>query len=43
MTVAAWPGRSPTVGTGVTNGVYVSGRSQVVVSGLAVEGSTGDG
>jgi len=43
VTVAAWPGRAPTVGTGLTYGVYISSRSYVSVSGLTVSGTTSDG
>ncbi len=43
VTITAWPGRHPVVGTGVTNGVLVSSRSYVTVSGLLVSGTTGAG
>lgn len=43
VTVTAAPGAQPVVGTGVTNGVYISGRSWITVSGLTISGTTGDG
>ena len=43
VTITAWPGRHPVVGTGATNGVLVSSRSYVTVSYLLVSGSTGAG
>ncbi|HEY3529504.1 MAG TPA: PKD domain-containing protein [Nocardioides sp.] len=43
VTIAAWPGRQPTVGTGKTNGVLLSSRSYVTVSGLRIVGTTGAG
>ncbi|MFZ2013421.1 MAG: PKD domain-containing protein, partial [Nocardioides sp.] len=43
VTITAWPGRHPVVGTGVTNGVLVSSRSYVTISDLLVSGTTGAG
>jgi parallel beta-helix repeat protein len=43
ITITAWPGRSPVIGTGVTYGAYLSTRSYVVVSNLTFTGTTGDG
>jgi parallel beta-helix repeat protein len=43
VTVTAWPGRSPVVGTGVANGAIVSGKSYVVISGLTVADTVQDG
>ncbi len=43
VTVAAWPGRDPTVGVGKINGVLISSRSYVTVSGLRVTGTVRDG
>jgi len=43
ITITAWPGRSPVVGTGVTYGTYLSGRSYVTVSNLTFTGTTSDG
>lgn len=39
ITITAWPGRSPVIGDGVTNGAYVSTRSHVILSGLHFAGS----
>src|SRR5690348_11958450 len=43
ITITAWPGKHPQVGTGVTNGVSVATRSYVTVSNLLVSGTTGAG
>jgi hypothetical protein len=43
VTVTAWPGRHPSVGAGVANGVLVSSRSYVTISDLLVSGTTGAG
>ena len=43
VTLTRWPGRSPTIGTGATYGVYVVGRSHVVVSGLTFTDTVIDG
>ena len=43
VTVTAWPGRRPSVGAGVANGVLVSSRSYVTISDLLVTGTTGAG
>ena len=43
ITITAWPGRNPVVGTGVTYGAYLSARSYVTVSNLTFTGTTGDG
>ena len=43
ITITAWPGRSPVVGTGVTYGAYLSSRSYITVSGLTVSGTISDG
>ena len=43
ITVTAWPGKSPVIGTGVANGAYISTRSHIVISGLTFTGTTGDG
>ena len=43
ITISAWPGRSPVVGTGVTYGAYLSTRSYITVSNLTFTGTTGDG
>ncbi len=43
VTVTAWPGRHPSVGAGVVNGVLVSSRSYVTISDLVVSGTTGAG
>jgi parallel beta-helix repeat protein len=43
VTVAAWPGRDPTVGVGKDNGVLISSRSYVNVSGLRVTGAVRNG
>ena len=32
ITITAWPGRSPTIGSGVTNGAYLSAKSYIVLS-----------
>ncbi|MBO0844894.1 MAG: right-handed parallel beta-helix repeat-containing protein [Nocardioides sp.] len=41
--ITAWPGRQPTVGTGMANGVLLSSRSYVTVSHLIVSGTTSAG
>jgi parallel beta-helix repeat protein len=43
ITVTAWPGRDPVVGQGMSNGVYISGRSYIRISNLHVDHSTADG
>ncbi len=43
ITITAAPGAQPVVGTGVVNGVYISARSWITVSGLTISGTTGDG
>ncbi len=43
ITIAAWPGRNPVVGSGVANGVYLSARSYITVSNLTFTGTTGAG
>ena len=43
VTVTAWPGRAPRVGVGVANGVNLSARSYVTISGLTIADTTGDG
>jgi parallel beta-helix repeat protein len=43
ITIAATPGASPIVGTGIAHGIYLSARSYVNVSGLTVSGTTSDG
>ncbi|HET8593793.1 MAG TPA: right-handed parallel beta-helix repeat-containing protein [Intrasporangium sp.] len=43
ITITAWSGRMPVVGTGVSYGVMLSGRSYVVVSGLTVSGTVREG
>ena len=43
VTVTGWPGRHPSVGAGVANGVLVSSRSFVTISDLLVSGTTGAG
>ncbi len=43
VTITAWPGRHPVVGTGTTNGVLVASRSYVTVADLLVSGTTGAG
>ncbi|MGN6781702.1 MAG: PKD domain-containing protein, partial [Marmoricola sp.] len=43
ITITAWPGRHPVVGTGATYGAYLSTRSYITVSGLSVKGTTSDG
>src|SRR6478736_1549003 len=39
VTVTGWPGRHPSVGAGVANGVLVSSRSYVTISDLLVSGT----
>jgi len=43
VTITAWPGKKPQVGTGVANGAYLSDRSYITVSDLLVSGTTGPG
>jgi len=43
ITITAWPGHNPVVGTGVTYGAYLSARSYITVSNLTFTGTTGDG
>jgi parallel beta-helix repeat protein len=43
ITITAWPGRNPVVGTGVVNGANVLARSYITVSNLTFTGTTGDG
>jgi parallel beta-helix repeat protein len=43
ITITAWPGKSPTIGSGATYGAYVSTRSYIVVSNLTFSGSVSDG
>jgi len=43
VTVTAWPGRSPTIGTGVSYGAYIASRSYVVLSGLTFSETVNDG
>src|SRR5450759_271836 len=43
LLITAWPGRSPVIGAGVANGVYVSGRSYITISNLTFTGTTRDG
>jgi parallel beta-helix repeat protein len=43
ITITAWPGRSPVIGTGVTYGAYLSTRSYVTVSKLAITDTVSDG
>ena len=44
ITITAWPGRSPVIGTpGMTNGVYLSALSYIVVSNLVIADTVGDG
>jgi len=43
ITIIAWPGKNPQIGTGVANGAYLSGRSYITVSNLLVSGTTGPG
>ena len=43
VTITAWPGRSPTIGAGVTNGAYLSTKSYVTISNLTFAGTVGDG
>ena len=43
ITVTNLPGTSPVVGAGQVNGIYLSARSYVTVSGLTVSGTTGVG
>lgn len=43
VTITTWEGRSPTVGVGMTYGVNLTSRSDIVVSGLRVQGTIADG
>lgn len=43
ITITAWSGKDPQVGTRVANGAYLSGRSYITVSNLLVSGTTGPG
>ncbi len=43
ITITAWPGKHPQVGTGVANGASISSRSYITVSNLLVSGTTGPG
>ncbi|MBO0844895.1 MAG: right-handed parallel beta-helix repeat-containing protein, partial [Nocardioides sp.] len=43
VTITAWPGRQPTLGTGLANGVVLSSRSYVTISNLMVSGTTSAG
>ena len=43
ITITAWPGRSPTIGAGVTNGAYLSTKSYMTISNLTFAGTVGDG
>ena len=43
ITITAWPGRSPTIGTGATYGAYLSAKSYVTISNLAIAGTVADG
>lgn len=43
ITITAWPGRTPVVGTGVSYGAMLSGRSYVEISGLTVSGTIHEG
>ncbi|WP_331529226.1 PKD domain-containing protein [Nocardioides sp.] len=43
ITITAWPGRSPVIGTGASDGAYISTRSYIVLSNLTFTGSVGDG
>ncbi len=43
VTVTAWPGASPTIGTGVSYGAYIASKSYVVLSGLTFAETVDDG
>jgi PKD repeat protein len=43
VTVTAWPGKDPTIGTGVSYGAYVSSKSYVVLSDLTFAQTVNDG
>ena len=43
ITITSWPGRNPVIGTGVTNGAYISTKSYITLSNLTFTGTTGDG
>ena len=43
VTITRWAGRSPTIGVGMTNGVNLSNRSFVTVSGLTIANTVADG
>ncbi|GAA1964306.1 hypothetical protein GCM10009817_00040 [Terrabacter lapilli] len=43
ITITGWPGRSPVIGTGVTNGAYISAKSWITLSNLTFTGTTLDG
>ena len=43
VTVTGWPGKSPTIGAGVTFGAYLSTKSYVTVSNLTFAGTVSDG
>jgi parallel beta-helix repeat protein len=43
MTITAWPGRNPVIGTGVTNGVYLSTKSYITISDLTFSDTVADG
>ena len=42
ITITAWPGRAPRIGQGVSNAVYISGRSYLTVSNLTLADTTHD-
>jgi parallel beta-helix repeat protein len=41
--ITAWPGRSPIIGSGLTNGANISGRSYITLSYLRFSGTVADG
>jgi parallel beta-helix repeat protein len=41
--ITAWPGRSPIIGSGVSNGALISGRSYIILSNLRFSGTVADG
>jgi parallel beta-helix repeat protein len=41
--ITAWPGRSPIIGSGVTYGAFISGRSYITLSNLRFSGTVADG
>jgi parallel beta-helix repeat protein len=43
VTVTGWPGKAPTIGTGVSYGAYISSRSFVVLSDLTFAQTVNDG